>query len=61
MQLNNLVDFEKCCKMRIFLQNSVPITAENEQHFANILPIGRRVADRYPPAVRGRLASASGA
>ena len=23
-------------------------TAENEQHFAEILPIGRRVADRCP-------------
>ena len=27
-------------------------TAENEQHFAEILPIGRRVADQ--PAARGR-------
>ena len=25
MQLDNLVDFEKCCKTRIFLQRSVPI------------------------------------
>ena len=24
-QLDNLVDFEKCCKTRIFLQKSVPI------------------------------------
>ena len=24
-------------------------TAENEQHFAEILPTGRRVADRCPP------------
>ena len=27
-------------------------TAENEQHFAEILPIGRRVADRCDVAVR---------
>ena len=27
-------------------------TAENEQHFAEILPIGRRVADRDPSARR---------
>ena len=31
-------------------------TAENEQHFAEILPIGRRVADRCRGLVRrGRL------
>ena len=45
-------------------------TAENEQHFAEILPIGRRVADRSPYGHRttvvslamlegGRLASGS--
>ena len=27
-------------------------TAENEQHFAEILPIGRRVADRNGPGAR---------
>ena len=32
-------------------------TAENEQHFAEILPIGRRVADRI--SVRGRRTLAS--
>ena len=31
-------------------------TAENEQHFAEILPIGRRVADHGPPT-RGRPGS----
>ena len=31
-------------------------TAENEQHFAEILPIGRRVADRCPAAWPGSLA-----
>ena len=25
IQLDNLVDFEKCCKTRIFMQKSVPI------------------------------------
>ena len=25
-------------------------TAENERHFPEILPIGRRVADRQPPS-----------
>ena len=33
-QLDNLVDFEKCCKTRIFLQNSVPIQPKT----SNILP-----------------------
>ena len=37
-QLENLVDFEKCCKTRIFLQKIGADTAENEQHFAEILP-----------------------
>ena len=30
-----------------FLAKIEADTAENEQHFAEILPIGRRVADRY--------------
>ena len=30
-------------------------TAENEQHFAEILPIGRRVADRCPWGRRPRF------
>ena len=33
-QLDNLVDFEKCCKTRIFLQKSVPILPKT----SNILP-----------------------
>ena len=41
-QLENLVDFEKCCNTHIFLQKSVPIQPKT----SNILPIGRRVADR---------------
>ena len=34
LQLDNLGDFEKCCKTRIFLQKSVPIQPET----SNILP-----------------------
>ena len=34
-QLVNLVDFEKCCKTRIFLQKSVPIQPKT----SNILPM----------------------
>ena len=33
-QLENLVDIEKCCKMRIFLQKSEPIQPKT----SNILP-----------------------
>ena len=33
-QLENLVDFEKCCKTHIFLQKSVPIQPKT----SNILP-----------------------
>ena len=37
-------------------------TAENEQHFAEILPIGRRVADRCkrPDLARGRAGCRAG-
>ena len=34
IQLDNLVDFEKCCKTRIFLQKSVPIQPKTN----NMLP-----------------------
>ena len=34
VQLDNLVDFEKCCKTRIFLRKSVPIQPKT----SNILP-----------------------
>ena len=38
-QLDNLVDFEKCWKTRIFLQKTIgPGTAENERNFAENLP-----------------------
>ena len=33
-QLDNLVDFDKCCKTRIFLQKSVPIQPKT----SNLLP-----------------------
>ena len=62
IQLDNLVDFEKCCKTRIlnyFLAKIGADTAENDQHCAEILPIGRRVA--HPglgsPAAFGMAAS----
>ena len=40
-QLENLVDFDKCCKTHIlnyFLAKIGADTAENEQHVAEILP-----------------------
>ena len=37
IQLENLVDFEKYCKTHTFLQKIGADTAENEQHFADIL------------------------
>ena len=39
-QLDNLVDFEKCCKSlnAYFLAKIGADTAKNEQHFAEILP-----------------------
>ena len=66
-QLDNLVDFEKCCKTHIFLQKSVPIQPKTN----NILPkfcqklattpravaraAGRRVAaDEHGRAVRAQ-------
>ena len=36
-QRDNLADFEKCCKTRILAKNGAD-TAENEQHFAEVLP-----------------------
>ena len=44
-QLENLVDFEKCCKTHIFLQKSEPIQPKT----SNILP------KFCEPATRGRL------
>ena len=54
-QLDNLVDFEKCCKTRIFLQKSVPI----QPKMSNILPkfcrtavVDARAAMRSPAGAR---------
>ena len=35
-QLENLVDFEKCCKTRIFLQKSVPIQPKTSENLPKI-------------------------
>ena len=35
IQLDNLVDFEKCCKTRIFLQRSVPIEPKTSEILPN--------------------------
>ena len=43
LQLDNLVDFEKCCKTRIFFQRSVPIQPKT----SNILP---KFAETSTPA-----------
>ena len=46
-------------KNAYFLAKIGADTAENEQHFAEILPIGRRVADRCPgPEVERKAARA---
>ena len=47
-QLDNLVDFEKCCKTRIFLQKSVPIQPKT----SNILPKFCRSAVVSPTGAR---------
>ena len=44
LQLDNLVDFETCCKTRIFLQKSVPIQPKT----SNILPKFYRSAVVWP-------------
>ena len=36
LQLGNLVDFEKCCKTRIFLQRSAPIQPKTSEILPNI-------------------------
>ena len=37
-QLDNLVDFEKCCKTRIFLQKSVPIQPKTSEILPKMWP-----------------------
>ena len=41
LQLDNLVDFEKCCKTRIFLQRSVPIQPKMSEILLKFLPAAR--------------------
>ena len=49
-QLDNLVDFEKCCKTRIFLQRSVPIQPKTSE----ILPkICQKLATTLRVQTRG--------
>ena len=45
IQLDNLVDVEKCCKTHIYLQKSVPIQPKT----SNILPAVARPAAPRPP------------
>ena len=47
-QLDNLVDFEKCCKTYIFLQKSVPIQPKT----SNILP---KICHKLATTLRVRL------
>ena len=47
-QLDNLVDFDKCCKTRIYLQRSAPIqpkTSENCQKLATTLLSRQKAQD----------------
>ena len=44
--VDNLVDFEKCCKTRIFLQKSVPIQPKT----SNILP---KLCQKLATTLRG--------
>ena len=46
IQLENLVDFEKCCKTRIFLQRSVPIQPKTNE----IMP---KICQKLATALRG--------
>ena len=48
-QLDNLVDFEKCCKTRNLLAKIGADTAENEQHLAEMFP----KTDNYPTGLPG--------
>ena len=52
-QLENLVDFEKCCKTHIYLQKSVPIQPKT----SNILP---KICQKLATTLRVRPARARG-
>ena len=49
-QLENLVDFEKCCKTRIFLQKSVPMQPKT----SNILPKFAKISQNRRGPLLGR-------
>ena len=53
-QLDNLVDFEKCCQTHIFLQKSVPIQPKT----SNILP---KFCQKLATTLRVRRADDQGA
>ena len=51
IQLDNLVDLEKCCKTHIFLQKSEPIQPKTRnicRNFAKAAPAARSPAGRGP-------------
>ena len=52
-QLQNLVDFEKCCKTRICLQRSVPIQPKMSEQLPKIwqLPYGSRIVAKPAAAL----------
>ena len=61
-QLDNLVDFEKCCKTRIYLQRSAPIqpkTSEICRNFAKNWRPFTRVAKSQMRQVGFRLSTSS--
>ena len=56
IQLDNLVDFEKCCKMRIYLQRSAPIqpkTSEMLPKFCQKIATTARAPGGRPPRRAG--------
>ena len=55
IQLDNLVDFEKCCKTHIYLQKSVPIQPKT----SNILPTSGPTPARKRSSSRRSSAPAS--
>ena len=56
-QLENLVDFEKCCKTHIYLEKSVPIQPKTSnilpKILPNILPEGRSELVGAPDSAPG--------
>ena len=60
-QLDNLVDFEKCCKTRIFLQRSVPIQPKTSEILPKICQnLATTLRVHYPGAGVGLGVGASG-